>query len=87
MLSSYDLINILLPVLSHWMLWLIFIIVVAIILLLYAYPYIKKKKEFRKYHIGIPIVNVVSLYIFTKMLEGVIYQGSILKLMPGLMRL
>ncbi|MBS3083481.1 phosphatase PAP2 family protein [Candidatus Pacearchaeota archaeon] len=80
MLSVSDLVNILLPVLSHWILWLIFVIMAIIILFLYAYPYIKKpRKEFRSYHIGIPITNVVSMYIFTKMLEGVIYGGSILK--------
>lgn len=80
MLSTNDLINILLPVLSHWIIWLVFLVVVIIVLFLYAYPYIKKpKKEFRSYHVGIPLANVISLYIFTKMLEGVIYQGSILK--------
>jgi undecaprenyl-diphosphatase len=80
MLSAVDLVNIFLPVLNHWIIWLIFLIVVILILFLYSYPYIKKsKKEFLRYHIGIPIVNIISLYIFTKMLEGVIYQGSILK--------
>ncbi len=80
MLSTNDLINIFLPVFSHWIIWLAFFIVVIIILSLYAYPYVKKpRKKFISYHIGIPIANIVSLYIFTKMLEGVIYQGSILK--------
>jgi membrane-associated phospholipid phosphatase len=80
MLSLYDWVNIILPVFSHWALWLIFFVFAAIILLLYAYPYIKKpRKEFNAKNIGIPITNVVSLYIFTKMLEGYIYQGSILK--------
>lgn len=80
MLNTNDLTNIFLPTLNHWAIWLIFLIVVTIILFLYAHPYIKKpRKEFRSYHISIPIVNVISLYIFTKMLEGVIYQGSILK--------
>ena len=81
MLSTNDLINVLLPVISHWLIWLIFLIVVIVILLLYAYPYTKKpKKEFHIYHVGIPITNIISLYIFTKMLEGVIYQGVILKI-------
>jgi undecaprenyl-diphosphatase len=80
MLSANDFKDMLLPVFSHWVIWLIFFVVVVIILLLYAYPYIKKpRKEFRGYNIGIPITNVISLYIFTKLLEGVIYQGSILK--------
>lgn len=80
MLSMGDIVNIFLPVPSHWIIWLIFVVIVIAVLLLYAYPYIKKpRKEFRNYHVGIPIVNVISLYIFTKMLEGVIYQGSILK--------
>lgn len=80
MLSTNDLMNIFLPVFTHWLIWLIFFVVVIMVVLLYAYPYIKKpKKEFRRYHIGIPIANVVSLYIFTKMLEGVLYQGAILK--------
>lgn len=80
MLSTNDMRDIFLPVLSHWVLWLIFFAVIIIVLLLYAYPYIKKpKKEFRSYHVGIPIVNVISLYIFTKLLEGVLYRGSILK--------
>ncbi len=80
MLSTNDLVNIFLPVLSHWIIWLIFLVVVIIVLFLYAYPYIKKpRKKFRGYHIGIPIANIVSLYIFTKLLEGVLYQGSILK--------
>jgi undecaprenyl-diphosphatase len=75
-----DIINIFLPVLGHWLLWLIFLIIVIVVLFLYAYPYIKKSgKEFSLYYVGIPIVNVVSFYIFTKMLEGVIYNGSILK--------
>lgn len=80
MLSANDLINIFLPVLSHWIVWLIFLAVVILVLLLYAYPYTKKPwKEFKSHHIGIPIASVISLYIFTKMLEGVIYQESILK--------
>ncbi len=80
MLSTKDLINIFLPVLSHWIIWLSFIVVVILVLILYAYPYIKKpKKEFSSDHIGIPITCIISLYIFTKMLEGVIYQGSILQ--------
>lgn len=74
-----DFINIFLPVLSHWVIWLSFFVVAIIVLLLYAYPYIKKTREFRRYHIGIPMVSIVSLYIFAKMLEGVIYQGAILK--------
>lgn len=80
MLSANDFINIFLPVLSHWIIWLIFFVVVIIFLLLYAYPYTKKPwKEFQSHHIGIPIVSVISLYIFTKMLEGVLYQEAILK--------
>ena len=80
MLSANDLFNIFLPVFSHWIIWLIFFAIVIIDLLLYAYPYFKKpRKEFRRYHASILIANVISLYIFTKMLEGVIYQGSILK--------
>lgn len=80
MLFTNDLKDIFLPVLSHWIVWLIFFVVVIVVLLLYAYPYIKKpRKKFRNYHVGIPIANVISLYIFTKLLEGVIYQGPILK--------
>ncbi len=80
MLSANDLINIFLPILSHWIVWLIFFAVVIIVLLLYAYPYIRKpRKEFHGQHIGVPIASVISLYIFTKMLEGVLYQGAILK--------
>jgi len=80
MLSANDLFNIFLPVFSHWIIWLIFFAIVIIDLLLYAYPYFKKpRKEFRRYHASILIANVISLYIFTKMLEGVIYQGEILK--------
>jgi membrane-associated phospholipid phosphatase len=75
-----DLLDIFLPVLSHWIIWLAFFVVVSIILLLYAYPYIKKhKKEYHSDYIGLPIASVISLYIFTKLLEGVIYHGSILK--------
>src|SRR3989344_7045691 len=80
MLSSQDFVNLFFPVFSHWLIWLVFLIVVIVVLFLYFYPYVKKpRKEFRSYHIGIPIVNIISLYIFTKMLEGVIYRGSILK--------
>jgi len=84
MLSTNDIKNIFLPALNHWIIWLSFFVVAIIVLLLYAYPYIKKpkkpKKEFSGYHVGIPITNIISLYIFTKMLEGVIYQGYILKI-------
>ncbi len=80
MLSTNDFVNIFLPVLSHWIIWLIFFVVVIIVLLIYACPYFKKpKKEISSYHVGIPIAGIISLYIFTKMLEGVIYQESILK--------
>jgi undecaprenyl-diphosphatase len=80
MLSIEDITNIFLPVLSHWTLWLVFFVVATIVLGLYAYPYFKKpRKEFHHYHLGIPIANIISLYVFTKMLEGVIYQGAILK--------
>ncbi|MBS3172324.1 phosphatase PAP2 family protein [Candidatus Woesearchaeota archaeon] len=80
MLSTNDFINIFLPVLNHWIIWTSFFVISIFILLLYAYPYIKKpRKEFLRHHIRIPIINVISLYIFTKMLEGVIYQESILK--------
>jgi len=80
MLYANDIINIFLPVLSHWIIWLSFFVVVIIVLFLYAYPYIKKPgKEFNSRHIGIPSANIISLYIFTKLLEGVIYQGYILK--------
>ncbi|MCX6747990.1 MAG: phosphatase PAP2 family protein [Candidatus Pacearchaeota archaeon] len=81
MLTTNDFINIFLPVLSHWLIWLIFFVVVVIILILYAYPYVRKpRKESPRYHVGIPITNIISLYIFTKMLESVFYQGSILKI-------
>jgi len=80
MLSTNDIINIFLPVLSHWIIWLIFLVVVIIVLLLYVYSYKKPRREFRSYHLGIPITNIISLYIFTKMLEGVLYQGAILKI-------
>lgn len=79
MLNIGDIINIFLPVLSHWIVWIIFLVVVVLVLLLYAFPYIKKsRKEFHYQHVSIPIVCLVSLYIFTKMLEGYIYSGSIL---------
>jgi len=80
MLTVNDFLNIIFPVLSHWILWLAFFLVAIGVLYLYALPYIKKpRKEFNSKHIGIPIANVLSFYIFTKMLEGYIYQGSILK--------
>lgn len=81
MLYGGDIINIFLPVLSHWLIWIIFLVVVVAVLILYAYPiYIKKpKKEISNYHAGILVTCIISLYIFAKMLEGVIYKGSILK--------
>ena len=79
MSSTSDIINIFLPVLSHWIIWLIFFVVVIVVLLLYYYQFKKTKTKFSSYHVGIPIANIISLYIFTKMLEGIIYQGSILK--------
>jgi len=103
MLSAKDLVNIFLPVISHYIIWLIFILIVIIILILYAYTFVRKPKflfsslqiykfyrekffDFKKhkkddinYHKKIPIAAIISLYIFTKMLEGVIYQGPILK--------
>jgi undecaprenyl-diphosphatase len=85
MLSIYDYKDILLPTLGHWIIWLSFLIVAIIVLLLYAYPYIKKpKKKVTNYHVGIPITSIVSLYIFVKMLEEVIYHGSILKVDAGI---
>ena len=81
MLSVNDTKDILLPTLSHWTIWITFLVLALVVLFLYAYPYIKKpRKEFHGYLVGIPIVSVSSLYIFTKLLEGVIYEGSILKI-------
>lgn len=80
MLFTKDIINIIFPVLSHWIIWIIFFLMVIIVLVLYAYPYLKKSgKEFHYQHMSIPITGIISLYIFIKMLEGVIYQESILK--------
>ncbi len=80
MLNVNDFMNIFLPVLSHWIVWLIFLLVVAVVLGVYAYPYVKKPgKEFHYQHVSIPIVSIISLYIFTKMFEGYLYSGSILK--------
>jgi membrane-associated phospholipid phosphatase len=82
MLSANDIVSIFLPTLSHWVIWLIFFVVVIILLFLYFYPFFNKKlkKEFHHRYPGIPIVIVISLYVFTKMLEEVLYQGSILNL-------
>ena len=80
MLYGDDIINIFLPVLSHWLLWLIFLVVIAGVLFIYFYPIRKPKKETPKYSTGILITAVISLYIFAKMLEGVIYKESILKI-------
>ena len=74
-----DIINIFLPVLSHWLIWLIFLIVAAGVLFIYFYPIRKPKKETPKYSTGILITAIISLYIFAKMLESVIYKESILK--------
>src|SRR3989344_2062393 len=80
MLSIKELGEVFLPALSHSVVWIIFLLIVFIVLVLYAYPYIKKSgKEFRGRHKGILVANIISLYIFTKMFEGVIYQMSILK--------
>jgi membrane-associated phospholipid phosphatase len=85
MLYASDIVNILLPVLRHWVLWFIFLAAVIVVLYLYAYPYIKKpERTSPRKNLGIPITAIVSLYIFTKMLEGVIYQGSILKMDTGI---
>jgi undecaprenyl-diphosphatase len=81
MLATNDFVNIILPVLSHWVIWLIFLIIVVIGLFLYTSPHIKKsEKESHRLSIGVPILSIISLYLFTKMLEGVIYNGSILKI-------
>jgi membrane-associated phospholipid phosphatase len=74
-----DFVNIILPVLSHWLLWLVFLIVVALILIIYLYPIKKQNKEIHKYNSAIPITAIIALYVFAKMLEGVIYKESILK--------
>jgi len=76
-----DIVNIFLPEFRHWILWLSFLAGVGIVLLLYAYPFIRKhRKEFRSNYVGVLTTSIISLYIFTKMLEGVIYHGSILKI-------
>lgn len=80
MFTDKDIINILLPVLSHWKIWGSFCIIVVIISFLYAYPRFKKpRKEFNTHYISIPITSIISLYIFAKMFEGVIYEGAIVK--------
>lgn len=81
MLSVNDIKDIFLPNLSHWIIWLSFFVAVVLIALLYAYPYVfrKPKSEYLHKHLSIPITCVVSLYVFTKMLEEVLYQGAILK--------
>ena len=80
MFSKSDLVSIFFPVFSHWIIWVAFLVVSGGALFLYAYPYIRTpRKEFLRRHIGIPIVSVASLYTFTKLLEGVIYNGAILK--------
>ena len=80
MISIQDIVNIFLPVLSHSPIWLTFLGITNIILLSYAYPYIKQpRKIFRFRHLGVPAINLGLLYIFTKMLEGVVYRGSIVK--------
>jgi len=81
MLDIGDIINIFLPAINHWLIWIIFLVVVIFIVLLYAYPYTKNNgKEFHYQHTGILITIIGSLYIFTKMLEGLLYSGSILKI-------
>jgi membrane-associated phospholipid phosphatase len=82
MLSTNDVMNIFLPTLGHWVIWLSFFVATVFIALLYAYPYIfrRPKSEYLHKHLSIPIICIVSLYVFTKMLEEVIYHGPILKI-------
>jgi membrane-associated phospholipid phosphatase len=81
MLTTKELLNLFLPNLRHWQVWLVFLIVAAVVLLIYSYPYIRKpKKEFHYQYIGTLIPCLVSLYIFTKLFEGVVYKGSIIKI-------
>lgn len=76
-----DFVDLFLPNLTHWLVWLVFFIVVAIIVFIYSYPYYfrKQKKEFHYQNIVIPITSIICLYIFTKLYEGIVYEGSILK--------
>ena len=76
-----DVISIVLPQFNHWLIWIAFLLALGIVVFLYIYQYHKNpKKEFSYSHIGIPLANIISLYIFTKMLEGIIYQESIIKI-------
>ncbi|MCA9356754.1 bifunctional DedA family/phosphatase PAP2 family protein [Candidatus Nomurabacteria bacterium] len=51
------------------------------IMIVYAYRFVDKRKHvFSKYHLYILIVNVCSLYLFSKMAEDVIDMESITKL-------
>lgn len=80
MFGAIDLKDILLPNFSHWIIWLVFLVITTGVIVLYKIPHIRKpEEEFRGHHISIPILSIISLYIFVKLLEGVIYQGSIIK--------
>jgi hypothetical protein len=81
MFTTKEIIEMVFPVFSHWTIWLIFLAAAIIVLALYTHQYIKKpNKIFRRYEAGIPVISIISLYVFTKLLEGVIYNGPILKI-------
>ena len=65
--------------LHHLVYWLVLMGLIIFVSLLYLYPYLNKhKKKFNKYHMIILIVNVVSFYIFLKLLEDMVYNSSII---------
>lgn len=55
--------------------------IVASIVIVYTYRFVNKRKHiFSKYHLYTLIVNVLSLYVFSKMVEDVIDGESVTKL-------
>ncbi|MDD5774202.1 MAG: bifunctional DedA family/phosphatase PAP2 family protein [bacterium] len=59
----------------------IFIGIVLSILIIYLYRFVNKRKHiFAKYHTYTLILNLFSLYIFSKMIEGVFGKDSVTKL-------
>lgn len=59
----------------------IFIAFVLSILMIYLYRFINKRKHiFTKYHLYILILNIFSLYLFSKMIEDVVDKELITKL-------
>ena len=59
----------------------IFIAIVLSILIIYAYRFINKRKHiFSRYHLYALIINIFSLYLFSKMIEDIIDGELITKL-------